>query len=138
MKKFLHNVVERIKSRREGRSTTEYQITWDEKNVRVDWLTLENNPGSMTFSWDSVLAVDTFKRDLFAVDCICLALETPAGWCEVNEEMKGWDDFVTALGSHLSGFPPRKKWWGEVLQPPFAAKHARLWNRTGNVPPPAA
>jgi hypothetical protein len=129
MKGFLHNVVERIKSRREGRTATEYRIIWNEENVRVEWLTLENDTGSLSFSWDSVLAVDTFKRDFFSVDCVCLAFETPDGWIEVNEEMQGWGDFLTAVESHLAGFPPQKNWWHDVVLPPFATNHARLWTK---------
>ena len=133
MEKFLHNVAERIKSRREGRTSTEYRLSWDERNVNVEWLTLENETGSLTFSWDSVLAVDTFKRDFFTVDCICLAFETKDGWIEVNEDMKGWGDFLPAVASRLTGFPEQGKWWREVMLPPFATKHARLWTKLSHV-----
>src|SRR5580658_3725667 len=97
MKKFLHNVAERIKRMRQGRTKTQYRVVWDQENVRVEWLTLENDSGSISFSWDKVLTVETFKRDLFSVDCICLAFETPNGWIEVNEDMKGWRDFLSEV-----------------------------------------
>jgi hypothetical protein len=130
MKKFLHDVAERIKSMREGRASTEYRISWDEKTVRVEWLTLENDTGSLSFSWDSVLAVDTFKRDFLTADCICLAFETNDGWIEVNEDMKGWSNFIPALESCLPGFPPQKIWLHDVALPAFATKHARLWTKS--------
>ena len=90
MKRFVHNVSERIKSMRESRHGTVYDLSWDQSCVEVRWLTMENETGSVAFAWESVSAVDTFKRDYFTVDCICLAFETPRGWIEVNEDMKGW------------------------------------------------
>jgi hypothetical protein len=129
MKKFLHDVVERIKSRREGRTRTQYKLVWDKKLVRVEWLTMENDTGSVSFSWDTVLAVDTFKRDFFMVDCICLAFETPDGWIEVNEDMEGWGEFLTAVESRLDGFPSQHGWLRKVMVPAFEANHARLWTK---------
>jgi len=114
---------------RQGRSETQYEIVWDDRDVQVQWLTMENETGSASFPWDSVSAVDTFKRDCFAVDCICLAFETPKGWIEVNEDMKGWGGFLDALESSLPGFPPQKKWWRRVMLPAFETNHSRLWTR---------
>lgn len=129
MKKFLHNVAERIKSRCEGRTNTQYEILWDHDSVQVKWLTMENDAGSVSFRWELVLAVDTFKRDYFAVDCICLAFQVPEGWIEVNEDMKGWPNFLAAVESHLSGFPTQETWWRKVMTPAFETNHARLWTK---------
>ena len=63
-----------------------YEIEWDEDPVRVKWTNGRNETGSVSFPWSDVSTVDTFKRDYFTVDCICLAFETPDGWFEVNEE----------------------------------------------------
>jgi hypothetical protein len=63
---------------------------------------MENSTGSVSFAWDTVAAVDTFKRDLFSVDCICLAFETTEGWIEVNEDMQGWGDFLAMVESSLA------------------------------------
>ena len=129
MKKFLHNVAERFKSMRQRRAGTEYEVVWDESDVRVQWLTMENETGSVSFPWESVSAVDTFKRDLLTVDCICLAFETPEGWIEVNEEMKGWGGFLEAVESSLRGFPSQEKWWRRVMIPAFETNHSRLWTK---------
>jgi len=129
VKKFVHNVAERIKSVRQGRHGTEYQILWDEKDVRVQWLTMENTEGSLSFSWEAVLAVDTFKRDLFTVDGVCLAFQTTKGWIEVNEDMKGWHDFLGAAERHLDSFPAVSSWLGKVTVPAFKTNHARLWQK---------
>jgi hypothetical protein len=129
MRKHLHNIVERYKSMREGRRGTQYEIVWNEREVAVKWLTMENETGSVSFLWDSVSAVDTFKRDQLTVDCICMAFQTDDGWIEVNEDMKDWDSFLKAVELRFPGFPPQKAWWGEVILPPFETKHSRLWTR---------
>ncbi len=90
---------------------------------------MENETGCIAFLWNSVLAVETFKRDQFTVDCICLAFETKDGWIEVNEDMKGWGDFLSAVESHLAGFPPQANWFLNTMFPAFATNHARLWNK---------
>ena len=127
VKRFLHNVAERFKSVREGRHGTVQEISWDDSGAKVQWASVKNETGVLSFSWQSVLAVDAFKRDLSVVDCICLAFETPEGWIEVNEEMKGWDEFLSAVESSLPGFPPRKDWWRTVAIPAFETNHLRLW-----------
>jgi len=127
MRKILHNVVEGIRSRRQGRTTTEYEILWDNDTVLVNWLTLENETGSVSFLWDSILVVETFKRDQFMVDCICLAFEIQEGWIEVHENMKGWANFLEALEQRLSGFPKKENWMRKVAFPPFVTNQTRLW-----------
>lgn len=71
MKKFLHNVAARFKSMREGRTETQYEVVWNENNINVKWLTLENETGSLSFLWESVISVDTcqrsFKSEPFSV-----------------------------------------------------------------------
>ena len=129
MKRFLHDVAERIKSMREGRRDTQYQILCDRSGTCVSWLTMENTKGAVSFAWDTVRAVDTFKRDLFRVDCICLAFETAEGWIEVNEDMNGWGDFLAMLESSLPEFPPLSSWYGKVMLPAFETNHGRLWER---------
>ncbi len=133
MKKFLHNVAERIKSMRAGGRDTQYQIVCDGSGVCVSWLTMENTKGLVSFAWDTVNVVDTFKRDLFNVDCICLAFETAEGWIEANEDMQGWRDFLAMVESSLPGFPPLASWYGKVMLPPFETNHARLWERKPGV-----
>ena len=129
MKRFLHNVAERIRSISEGRRDTIYQLAWDQSGATVSWLTMENETGELSFTWNSVSAVDTFKRDLFTIDCICLAFETPSGWIEANEDMKGWSDFLAVVESSLPGFPDQQKWWNKVMIPAFQMNHARLWTK---------
>jgi hypothetical protein len=138
MKKFLHNVAARFKSMRERRSETQYEVEWNENNVNVKWLTLENETGSLSFSWDSVISVDTFKRDHFSVDCICLTFQTDDGWIEVNKDMKGWNNFLDAVQAKLLGFPLREMWYTKVMLPAFNTNHSRLWERRTTEQPAAS
>jgi hypothetical protein len=134
MKRFFHNVVERIKSMRRGRTQTQFSIFCDSDRVTMEWLTIENQTGSRSFSWNSVSKVKTFKRDLCTFDCICLAFETPDGWVEFNEDMQGWSNLLDQLQSHLPGFPPQQDWWPKVMQPAFATNERQLWTRTKTHP----
>ena len=129
MKRFLHNVRERIKSRRQGRTDTVYEIVTDDAGCRVKWLTMENETGEISFRWDAIISVKTFKRDQFSVDCICLAFETPDGWFEVNEDMKPFGPFLEAVERSLPGFPPQKDWWMQVMKPAFAPNERELWRK---------
>ncbi len=90
---------------------------------------MENETGSVSFPWKSVLAVDAFKRDFLTIDCICLGFETPEGWIEVHEGTNGWVEFLDAVESSLAGFPPREEWWPKVAFPPFETRHSRLWTK---------
>lgn len=114
---------------REGRTGTEYEVAYNDKEVIIKWLSMENETGSVSFLWDSVSCVNTFKRDHVNTDCICLTFETPDGCIEVNEEMKGWNTFIDVIGSYLSGFPPWKNWWTNVATPAFATNHMKLWTK---------
>ncbi|MBA4388876.1 MAG: hypothetical protein C0404_12910 [Verrucomicrobia bacterium] len=129
MKRFLHDVRERVKSMMQGRHNTVYSLETDDIGVRIKSLTMENEAGEVTFRWDAVTAVKTYKLDLFSVDCICLAFETSDGWIEVNEDMKPFGPFLEALERHLPGFPPQKDWWQQVMLPAFAPNERELWKK---------
>jgi len=134
MRQFLHNAVERLKSAREGRTGIRYDITTTADGVQLRWLTPENETGGLTFRWAAVSAVDTYKRDCLIVDCICVAVETPDGGVELNEDMNGWEAFIDTVETHLPGFPARNQWWQKVAIPAFEANHRRLWRRSGTFP----
>ena len=131
IKKHLKNIVERIRSRLEGRTETQYTITVDDTSVRLDWLTLENERCHLIFTWDKVRTVEAYKRDLFVVDCICLSFETSDRWVELNEDMDGWDDLITTAQKRLPKFPTHETWWETVALPAFETNHMTLWKKVG-------
>jgi hypothetical protein len=126
MKNFLNIIMARFRRYRQG---PQYEVWWNEREVHVQWQNPENKSKLVSFQWDSVLAVETFKRDLLTVDCICLAFQTNQGWIEINEDMKGWENLLDAVKDKLPGFPSREKWWDKVMLPPFATNHLKLWNQ---------
>ena len=134
IKKFLRNTRERIKSRLQGRTDTVYHIATDANGCRIIWLTMGNETGEVSFRWDAVTMVRTFKRDQLAVDCICMAFETPDGWIEVNEDMKSFGPFLEAVERCLPGFPPQEQWWHQVMLPAFALNEKDLWKRNKSEP----
>jgi hypothetical protein len=130
MKRFFRNVIERIKSRREGRRGTVYHIDFDVSGLTLRWLTMENEEGKSTFAWSEAISVRAFKRDLFAVDCICLQFTLVNGAVfEINEDMKGWKVLLDKLPALLPGFPPLDTWYRGVALPPFEANQTELWTR---------
>ena len=129
MRRFFHRAGQRIKGATRGRAETRREIVCGPDGVKVHGAILESGAGSATFSWDLVLRVQTFKRDLFAVDLICLAIEMPEGCVEIDEEMQGWDELLKELEQRLPGFPRWEEWWSTVAFPPFATNQAELWVR---------
>jgi hypothetical protein len=64
------------------------------------------------------------------VDCVCLQITFLNGTTiEVNEDMKGWKNLLSALPSVLPGLPEVNSWLGKVTLPPFAAQLTELWKR---------
>jgi len=94
------------------------EIHCDETGFLV--LGSESGQSKASLTWNSVETVLAFKRDLFAVDVICLAFGTAEGAIEVHEEMQGWQQLVEQLPSKLPGASPLSEWWEQVAKPPFA------------------
>jgi hypothetical protein len=127
---FWRDIVERIRSRCEGRTTDEYRLevgTWD---FAVTWRTLENRAGSTVVPWDSIQRIVAFKRDLWSVDRICLAIVLQTGEAvEVDEDMEGWVAFVDALPEHLPGCRIFGEWFEPVASPAFGPNPTTLFER---------
>jgi hypothetical protein len=75
---------------------------------------------------ETVLA---YKRDVYAVDLICLGFGNAEQTIEVNEGMRGWSQLIESLPSLLPGTPPPSDWWERVAKPPFAPSVATLYKR---------
>jgi hypothetical protein len=117
----LHNLVEKTLHRKQEQlrlavSDDEVVLFADEREV---W----------RFRWDAVTRIETYKRDLFSTDLVCLDffvgsqdLTYPA-----HEEMQG---FVVLREQLSSRFPSvGEDWLRQVTFPPFAANHRVLYER---------
>ncbi len=79
--------------------------------------------------WTCVQEVSAFKRDLFTVDLVCIALKFRQNdqelYLELNEDMVGWEDFVKTLETHFIFRAP--DWRQRVTYPAFKTNLTVLW-----------
>jgi hypothetical protein len=92
----------------------------DSDSLNVAWLTIENETGKTSLRWRDVIRVEAFKRDLYAVDLICLAFMVDENTAvEIHEEMEGWDTLVDNLPEYLPGCQRFEEWFRPVAVPAF-------------------
>lgn len=88
---------------------------------------------SVEVNWDDVNEIAAFKRDLFTVDMICLAIGCCDFAIEVNEEMAGWQDFVQKLPDNLPGCKSFPEWFLEVAFPAFETNTTVIFKRNPHL-----
>jgi len=109
-----------------------YAIAFDSQGFTVTDLRSQKKAAVAT-SWSGICLVTAFKRDLFAVDCICLHLAGADGTgVELDEEMAGWNRLMDALPTQLPGCKPHSEWSSAVAFPAFAANPTQIYLRTPN------
>src|SRR5437899_1622258 len=70
-------------------------VEFDNSGIRVALDPVDPSNVMPTLMWSDVTRARTFKRDLLAVDLVCLSLEVAEGLAlEVNEEMGGWSELL--------------------------------------------
>lgn len=80
--------------------------------------------------WSEVSRIETYKRDLWATDLICLNIVVRSEEIEVNEEMGGWGSLIQSLDGSGLDVVPDGEWYCRVLQPPFATNHEVIFPRS--------
>ncbi|HMZ82288.1 MAG TPA: hypothetical protein PLL06_21500 [Acidobacteriota bacterium] len=79
-------------------------------------------------AWQDIAYLLAYKRDLWAVDLICIEVGTCRGFAfEIDEEMDGWEVVVNRLPEYLPGCPAYADWWQVVAHPPFARNETQLY-----------
>ena len=98
----------------------------------------EGNCGSWTkrIAWDDIKRIVAYKRDIFAYDLICLAVDFGGNNIELNEEMEGWDALLELLPGRLPGVLPSAEWWKIVALPPLATNLTTLFLWRASLPEP--
>ena len=91
--------------------------------------TSESSQPLASLEWHDVRAVLAYKRDVYAVDLICLGFVTPERTIEVHEDMPGWSQLLEQLPSWLPGVPPVSDWWERMAKPPFEPCVTKLFER---------
>lgn len=106
-------------------------LSISDNGIGYQWFTdhgKRRHEGSI--QWDTIAAVDVFKRDMFTWDLICAQIsgkeQEPI---EFDEEDPHWGNLVTALSSRLSGCETWAEWFSEVAFPAFEMKARRIFER---------
>lgn len=95
----------------------------DEVRLFAEWKEI------WSFRWDEVVRIETYKRDIFSMDLICLDFFTDSRQapCRTHEDMKGFPDLREHMQRRFSSIGER--WLQQVALPPFAANHTVLYDR---------
>lgn len=97
---------------------------------RLSIISLKESAAPAALEWKEVLHIEAFKRDLFAVDLICLRFFSADGrWLEADEEMNGWEHLLEILPFSLAGCRPHKSWFSEVVFPAFETNRTKIFSR---------
>ena len=81
--------------------------------------------------WTSIQRAVAFKRDVFAHDLICLALELqPQAVVELDESMGGWNELIKAIPECLSGALSADDWLPRVTFPAFKESSLEIYRRS--------
>ena len=100
--------------------------------MKVSWLTPENEIGERAIEWQAVVSIFAFKRDLFAVDLICLCVNMNDDTAvEVAEDMKGWEALAMKLPEYLPGCKKFEQWFEAVAIPAFKPNVTEIYQRVG-------
>jgi hypothetical protein len=83
-----------------------------------------------TCPWSDITAIVVFKRNLFAVDLLCLRFELESGEAlEVNEKMGGWSHLLEKLHDFLPGCMTKSQVLEAIVKPAFATNETRVYSR---------
>ena len=106
------------------------EIAFDQNGISVRSL---KNPAEKidTIAWSNIQGVTAFKRDLITTDCICLLFALSDETCiELDQGMKGWNEFLEAIPNYLPGCKPLSGWIFVVGSPAFAINPTKIYSRT--------
>jgi hypothetical protein len=131
VKSYLHRVAERQKTYRQRGRRTVYNIYHNANAMKLSWLGLEQNDrGEIVIAWQDTVRVEAFKRDLYAVDLICLDFVLNDNKAvEINEEMEGFDSLVNKLPEYLPGCQKFEQWFLVVAIPAFKENNTVIYQR---------
>lgn len=98
-------------------------ITFDEQRMYYK----RNEKVIEKLSWESVLEIFAFKRDLFSVDLICIGfrIDDEGVYFEIDEEMQGFKELEIFLPTRFKGID--KNWFTGVAFPAFETNLVSLW-----------
>ncbi len=103
----------------------QFNIVYDDTAVRL--LRADSDALEWEIRWQEIIEIAAWKRDLVAVDLICLGFRWAGSevYKEVDEETEGWDALIKQI-RHRYGADDRE-WWREVAFPAFATNLTTIW-----------
>ena len=112
----------------------EYEIKFTDDGFSIVPLLKRRLP-TRSLTWPEIVNVRAFKRDIFAVDLICLFLSrADYTGLEVDENMQGWEVFGKSLPNYLPGCKTPEQWWSIVAYPAFVANTTEIFSRQVATP----
>lgn len=94
---------------------------------------VHGNEPPIRISWDEIVEIQGYKRDLVTVDLVCFDVEVKKGaekmTYTIHEEMKGFEQVSHVFAKTLPGFD--KEWRGRVVKPAFVENRTLLFGREG-------
>ena len=102
----------------------EKKVTFDETGVL-----LESGPENCTVAWADIDRIFVFKKDLFAVDLICLAIDAGDNRFDLDEDFGGWLEFAEGISEYLPECAKFEEWFEAVAFPPFETNPTRIYER---------
>lgn len=129
-KSYLHRLIERLKFYRAHGRETVFTIVLYPNAMKLSWRSSANEIGEIVVPWQDIIQIQAFKRDLYAVDLICLANQLIGNkTVEINEEMDGWESLVNELPEYLSGCKEFEGWFLDVAFPAFKPNVTSIYER---------
>ena len=123
-------LAERRRSHPVRRQRTVFTIFHNVNALKLSWRGSSHDNGDIVIAWRDTIRTEVFKRDLFAVDLICLTIVLRDDTAlEVNEEMDGWKSLVENLPEYLPGCQTMEEWFPAVAFPAFKTNRTVIYSR---------
>lgn len=125
---FFKRLSDRMETRKRN-DEKRYPIRFDAERISIVNHRI-SPPRPINIKWSEIDRLIVFKRDLFAVDLICLSIEFQDGRClELDEAMDGWEPFIAAMPAYLIGCKKLDEWFSAVASPAFATNPTEIFRR---------
>lgn len=129
LKSYADRCAERLQSRLRRPATT-FSIRHNPNATTISWRKSLADCGDIVIAWRDTVRIEAFKRDLYAVDLICLNIVLTQGApVEINEEMDGWESLVEKLPEYLPGCQTVEQWFQPVAFPAFKPNFTVIYRR---------
>ncbi|MGD0785150.1 MAG: hypothetical protein ABR969_04985 [Sedimentisphaerales bacterium] len=115
---MLKKIIKKINENK-NRSKVQFKIKFDRSGLSVEPMGEPYGFENKTLLWADVKRVLVYKRDLFAIDLLCMYFELNDSGLEINEDMEGWDLLNQNIAQYLPGCKNEDDWWPKAAFPAF-------------------